>query len=303
MKILLTGGAGFVGSNIYNALKDEYDVWVVDNLTFGDSRNIEINPKWLKDKIPVRFKADFNDLRDYVLNSFDILIHCATINIEYAMKEPIETFKVNALNTIKLFERFKGKIIYTSTASVYGNAAELPTKECAPDNVSNAYDQSKLIAEHYLQLRGNYTTLRLSNVYGINQRPDKDIVGVVGKFVDSILNNKPVTIYGDGKDTRDYTYVSDVVRAVEMCVEQKAKNKEYNISGGDELSIMELANKIAYLVGTPIVVKNVKSRKIDKINRRLLDTTLAQEELGWHPLIGINKGLEKTIFWQRKEYR
>ncbi len=294
-KILLTGGLGFIGSNIANKLWDKYDITIVDDLSFGDERNNEMLTE---------FKyGGFEDLREYYLNDFDILLHCATVNINYAINYPIETFKINALKTIELFQRFKGKIIYTSTSSVYGQANELPTKEYSDELVFNAYDQSKLIAEKFLQQRGNFTTLRLSNVYGENQRPDNEYSGVICKFIYNILKGEPVSIYGLGESTRDYTYVDDVVDAIELCIEQKAKNKEINISGGNEIATIDLAVKLAKIMDDQVLrVKKLKKRKIDKISRRYLDVTLAKEELGWTPKTDFNNGLEKTIKWIRKEY-
>ena len=294
MKILITGGCGFVGSNIANELKDIYDITVVDDLSFGDEENLD-NDVFV-------MVIDFNNLSAKFVNQFDVLIHCATANINYAITNPIKTFKLNALNTINLFKKFKGKIIYTSTSSVYGNATQLPTTENAKEDVYNAYDQSKLIAEKYLQLRGNYTTLRLSNVYGVNQRPSNPYAGVIGRFIDQAITHKPLTVFGKGFATRDYTYISDVVEAVRLCIIQKPKNKEMNISAGCEVSTYNLAEKIADIVGERYYIKYVDGRVVDKIMRRLLDSSLAKEELGWKAKIGINKGLKQTINWHREEY-
>ncbi len=294
MKILITGGMGFVGSNIANTLNDKYDITVVDDLSFGSKKNLK--------RDVFKLVIDFNDLSQEFLDQFDVLVHCATANINFAITKPIETFKINALNTINLFSRFKGKIVYTSTSSVYGSSKTLPTKESEPKNVYNAYDQSKLIAEQYLQLRGNYTTLRLSNVYGKNQRPENTYAGVVGKFLFQAMKRIPITVYGDGKATRDYTYVDDVVKAVDLCIEQDAKNKEYNVSGYNEFSSKDLVKEIVDAVGEPYNVEHLKNRPIDKISRRLLDSTLIKEDMGWEAEVDLKDGLKKTYKWVKKEY-
>ncbi len=294
MKILITGGMGFVGSNIANILNDKYDITVVDDLSFGSKKNLK--------RDVFKLVIDFNDLSQEFLDQFDVLVHCATANINFAITKPIETFKINALNTINLFSRFKGKIVYTSTSSVYGSSKTLPTKESEPKNVYNAYDQSKLIAEQYLQLRGNYTTLRLSNVYGKNQRPENTYAGVVGKFLFQAMKRIPITVYGDGKATRDYTYVDDVVKAVDLCIEQDAKNKEYNVSGYNEFSTNALVKEIVDAVGEPYNVEHLKNRPIDKISRRLLDSTLIKEDMGWEAEVDLKDGLKKTYKWVKKEY-
>lgn len=295
MKILLTGGCGFVGSNIANQLKEEYEITVVDDLSFGDEANL--------DGDVFRMIMDFKHLSEKLINQFDVLIHCATANINFAITNPIATFKINSLDTINLFSKFKGKIIYTSTSSVYGNAKEIPTTENCSEDVYNAYDQSKLTAEKYLKLRGNYTTLRLSNVYGINQRPENPYAGVIGRFVHQALNHIPITVYGKGYATRDYTYVDDVVEAIRLSIEQKAKNKEMNISAGGEIETYNLAEMIADIVGERYYITYVDSRPIDKIPRRLLDSTLALNELGWEAKVGIKKGLKHTINWIKEEYK
>src|SRR5574343_89264 len=204
--IFVTGIAGFIGSNLANELHDRgYTVKGCDNLQFGYPDN-------LNDDIYCT-RQGFEELSTDNINQFDTLVHCACANIIYSQENPIDTFKTNALKTIQLFERFEGKIIYTSTASVYGNAESLPTKEIDPLNVYNAYDQSKLISEYYLQKRGNYTTLRLSNVYGKNQRPENPYAGVVAKFIECIKNCDPVNIIGDGLDKRDLTYYKATIDA------------------------------------------------------------------------------------------
>lgn len=298
-RILITGGAGFVGSNIAKALVKEHEIFIVDNLSFGSKKNLDT------DILTTHFlNDDFNNIPVVFLNSFDILIHCATVNINYAIQHPIETFKVNALNTIDLFRRFKGKIIYTSTSSVYGQADEFPTKETAEMRVFNAYDQSKLIAERYLKLRGNYTTLRLSNVYGINQRPDNPYSGVVAKFIYEMMLDHKVEIFGDGEATRDYTHIKDVVRAIEMAIEGGgyAYNMTFNISGSNEVSTIGLVKKIAILLDKEGYFINKPNRAIDKISRRLLDTSLIEKHLGWTPKVAFNDGLTHTIEWIKEEY-
>jgi UDP-glucose 4-epimerase len=272
MKIAITGAAGFVGSNLFNSYEGSGNVFGIDNLQFGYEDNCE-------------YDIYVGEFLDFDLKNIDVLCHLATANIIYAIDNPIETFRTNALKTIELFDRFKGKIVYTSTASVYGNASGLPTKEAAPIQVSNAYDMSKHIAEQYLRKRGNYTTLRLSNVYGKNQRADHPYSGVIGKFTGADV----LTIYGDGEATRDYTNVVDVVRAIRMAVEQPAKNTEINIASGVETSI----NQIASYFDKPRTYKT--GRAIDKIDRRCLDTSRAKELLGWeydNMLYNINNYLE-----------
>lgn len=295
MKILITGGLGFVGTNIAERLSKKHEVFVIDNLMFGDRRN-EL------EGVSSR-KADFLDMEQKELDYFDVLIHCATVNINYSIENPIETFKTNALKTIELFNRFKGRIIYTSTSSVYGQAEEIPTPEEAPKLTYNAYDQSKLIAEHYLRLRGDFTTLRLSNVFGEYQRPDNDCAGVVGKFIGRILDNLPVDVYGSGKSTRDYTYVGDVVDAVEFFLEEHdSLNKEINIGGGNEMSVLELVKTLQDIIGEKVIYRYVSARAVDRIDRRVIDVSLSRT-YGFESKTSMEEGLKKTVEWIKNEYK
>jgi UDP-glucose 4-epimerase len=290
MNILITGGAGFVGSNVANQLKRKHDIKVFDNLKFGCRENLDEGINF--------YNVDFSMFLEDKLNQFDILLHLACANIIYAQHNKVDTFKVNALDSIDLFKKFKGKIIYTSTASVYGDN-NVPTTEDAEKKVSNAYDQSKLIAEKYLELRGNYTTLRLSNVYGPNQRASNPYSGVIAKFITAGLKGNEMHIHGDGSATRDYTYIDDVVNAIDRAIELDATNCPINISGNEETSIEALAVYISHLLEIPINVKYIKNRQIDTISRRWLDITRARDLLGWEPKVKLKEGLIKTIEWNR----
>lgn len=292
-KIILTGACGFVGSNIAKRLVySGYKTMGIDNLSFGNEKNI--------DKCVPYYKYGFEFLTESELSEFDILIHCATSNIIYAMDKPIETFQNNATNTIKLFRKFKGKIIYTSTVSVYGQADIIPTPEDAEIRTSNAYDQSKYIVELFLYQRENYTTLRLSNVYGINQRADNPFCGVMGKLINNILNNELVKINGDGKQTRDYTFVDDVVDAIMVVIQKESLNTEINIASGKEISINKLIDIIVNITDKIALKKYVESRNIDGITRRCLDIKKAEQLLEWKPKTSLEEGIKKTIGWMKE---
>ena len=295
-RYIITGAAGFVGSNLFNKMVAEgYNVEGIDNLSFGFKENISEGAKF--------WTADFSKMPDDFWNGFDVLIHLATANIIFAMGNEVKTFETNSLNTMALFKKFAGrKIIYTGTTSIYGNADEYPTNEYAPHKCYNAYDTSKYIAEMYLHQQGNFTTLRLSNVYGPNQRPNSAFSGVIGKMLGRHLNNEPIKIFGDGQDTRDYTYIDDVVRALLLSIEQESLNTEINIASGVETT----ANKLVKIIGGEEAFGKViylEPRKIDAIKRRCLNIERANYMLGWQPKVKLEDGMKITYDWMKKEMR
>ena len=240
----------------------------------------------------------FEDLTQEDLYSFDVLVHLACDNIIYSQDHCLESFKTNAFNTFMLFKKFKGKIIYTSTCSVYGQSDVIPTPEDAEIRVNGVYDQSKYLSEMYLQFRGNQTTLRLSNVYGRNQRPDHVFSGVIGKLIGNALKKKPFTIIGDGKATRDYTYIDDVIEAIVKAINLSPIECAVNIATGKEANAIVLASIISELTGCEYRLRRIQERSIDTINRRCLDISLAKRLLDWEPKTELYNGIARTI----KEY-
>lgn len=281
----ITGIAGFIGSNLANKMASiGMDVSGCDNLKFG-----------VKDNTFVLF--DVKDFDQVKLEKDDVLIHCACDNIIYGIEYPVETFKTNALKTIEMLRKFKGRIVYTSTSSIYGQAHEFPTHESHPYSVYNAYDQSKLIAELFLKQRGNYTTLRLSNVYGLNQRPSNPYAGVIGKFVGLAKAGFSLPINGSGSQTRDYTYVDDVVDAIIRACRTVSLDTEINIGTGVETSVMDVAIMVSDISHAQVV--SIPERPIDKITRRCLDISKAEALLDWHPNVSVKEGID--LLW--KNYR
>lgn len=294
MNICLWGCKGFIGSNLFLRLYADKKINIVgyDDLSFGDDRN----------GFFTYFQKDISVLEDEeYLNRFDVIILSYCSNIIYAQDHVIETFKNNALTALRLLDKFKGKVINLSTSSVYNEATIFPTPETAELHTYNAYDSSKLIVELFLKQRGNYTTLRLSNVFGTYQRSSNPYCGVVSRFFDDAMNDRSVKIIGNGSQSRDFTYVDDVVDAVEMAVNQEAKNTEINIGTGEETLIRNLAVEIFRCIDKIPKYEFVHKRSIDTIDRRCLDITKAKELLGWIPKHLLYQGLAKTYEWIKSE--
>lgn len=297
--ILVTGALGFLGSNLCTRLIElSHEVYGIDNEKFGSKSNIDTH----SDTNWEFAKDDFNNVSSDFLTFFHTVIHCATVNLIYSQDRPMETVTNNAMNTIDFYNRFSGKIINISTASVYGNSLSIPSKEDDKINCSNPYDTSKRIVELYLHQRGNYTTIRPSNIFGKNQRPENPYCGVIGKMINSALKDEPIKINGDGFSTRDYTYVDDVIDAIVRAVDLPALNTEINVSGGCETDTLGLAKTICNLSGSTHKVCFIPNRSIDTISRRRLDITKAKTLLDWEPQTTLSQGILKTIEWQIREY-
>lgn len=287
-KILIIGFAGFIGSNIFRRLKEKHAVIGIDDLSFGNLKNIESNYGWSVSCI--------SKLEKSFLDTFDMIISSYCSNIIYAMDNGIVTYENNIINGMKCFSKFKGKIIYLSTSSVYGNPTKIPTPENYSGELYGAYAISKYVMEEYLKIRGNYTTLRLSNVYGPNQRPDNPYCGVVNKFIYNKLKGIKSPIHSTVRSSRDYTYVCDVVDAIERCVGLPALETEINIG----TSIETTMKKLVYIIGCDYEI--VEAREIDNITRRRLNIDKAKKLLDWQPETSLDEGIKKTEEWIKKEY-
>lgn len=288
-KIFITGCAGFVGSNVVKRLIElGHTVGGCDSMMFGYEKNLPEDFKFTK------FDISGLELSDL---DWDILVSCHTANIIFAQRNEIHTHQINTLDTIELFRDFRGKIIYTSTSSVYGNAEQFPTKEDAPIKLTNAYARSKYCAELFLQDRGDYSTLRLTNVYGTNQRPDHPYSGVMGKVLNTMLHGGEISVYGDGQQTRDFVYVDDVVDAIVKAIDLPAQNTEINIGTKIETSVNQLIKIAEQYQNEEYKIRNVTPRAIDTVDRRCLDNSKALELLGWSPKTDIHLGIAKTVDW------
>ena len=303
-RILVTGGAGFVGSNIVKLLlKHDAHVTVLDNLFTGFEYLLPKHKKLTFIKGDVCDKELINNL----VKENKYIIHAAAKNIIVSTKNPVEDFQTNIGGTLNLLEACKEhgieKLVYTGSASVYGNPSIIPIPEDSAIYTLSPYAVSKLAGENYcISFYESYNVpisiVRYSNVYGVNQDPRNPYCGVISKFFTSAINESSIKIHGDGEQTRDFTYVEDAAMAtVEALVNPKSVGNIFNTGSGYEVSINNLAKKIIEITNSNSNIEYVDKRDIDNIRRRSVNIEHIRRVLRWSPLFTLDKGLNETYDW------
>lgn len=306
MNILVTGGAGFIGSNLVDTLIDKgHSVVIVDNLSTGTRKNL--NPKAKFYLADIRDEGIIKEI--FSIEKPDIIDHhAAQIDVRKSLEVPGFDAEVNIIGSINLIkeaiEYNVKKFIYVSTGgAIYGEPEKLPVKEDTPINPVCQYGISKHTVEHYLYLYGlhyglNYTVLRYPNVYGPRQNP-KGEAGVNAIFINQMLARKTTIIFGDGEQLRDYVYVGDIVDA-NIAALEKGNNSIYNIASGKGVSVNQIffeLKDILNFIDDPIY----KPARTGEIYKIYLDPSKANDELGWKAKTSFRDGLEKTVEWQRMD--
>ena len=307
-RIVVTGGAGFVGSNVVRRLLDERArVVVLDDFYTGDDTNL---PSDAPNLAVVRGSVtDFELVRD-VLKGASLVFHLAARNIIVSTRNPREDYEVNIGGTLNVLlaarETGVPRVVYSSSTSVYGNPRYLPINEDDATNMLSPYAVSKFAGENYCKAfyesyELSSAVVRYSNVYGTAQRPDNPYCGVVAKFFESTMSGQPPRIHGDGEQTRDFTYIDDVVEATLLAgIRAKADGQVYNVGTGREVTVNQLARLIIEITGAAVEPEYVDRRDIDNIRRRVLNIEKIRRELRWIPTFTIEQGLRRTYEWLKE---
>lgn len=299
MKVLVTGGAGFIGSHIVDGLvKLNHEVSIIDNLYTGSEKNINKNAKFYRCDITNKetLKLVFELERPQV-----VIHHAAQIDVQTSLRRAKFDAKVNIGGTINILEccrEFKvRKIVYPSSAAVYGDPKYLPIDENHPINPISFYGVSKHTPEHYIKIYSElydikYTIFRYANVYGERQGA-KGEGGVISIFIDKFLNGEAPVIFGDGDQTRDFIYVKDVAKANILAID-KGDNEILNISTNTQVSINKLFEIMREIFDAKIMTIYRKPRDGD-IKDSYLDNIKSKMTIGWNNEYGLQEGLKETI--------
>jgi UDP-glucose 4-epimerase len=305
LKILVTGGSGFIGSNLVDKLISLYhDVVVIDDLSTGKVENLNKKSKFYKMDI-----CNEDILEVFNKEKFDIVYHMAAqIDIQKSIKDPIQDAMVNIIGTINILEACRKskvkKIIYSSTAAAYGNPDYLGIDENHYTQPISFYGSSKLSSEYYVSIYSklynlDYTILRYSNVYGIRQDKNGE-GGVISIFLDKIISSENVSIFGDGSATRDYIYVEDVVDANISSIEHG--NREiFNIGTGKYTSVLKLFNFMKDIINKEIGVI-FEDERLEDIKDSYFEINKSMGILNWKPKFCLEDGLRKTIEYYNNKH-
>jgi len=305
-RVLVTGGAGFVGGGVVRRLVEQgARVTVLDDLFTGRAETLPTSVQFVLGSV-----TDATLVRDLVADA-SVVFHMAARNIIASTKNPRDDFDTNIGGTLNVLmsarESKPDRVVYTSSASVYGNPRSIPINEDDPLVLLSPYAVSKLGGENYCgAFYESYglpvAVVRYSNVFGPGQRPDNPYCGVVSKFFASAIAGEPLQIHGDGEQTRDFTFVDDAVEATLMAaIHPRAEGEVFNVGTGIETSVNALAAGIAAAVGGEIEIRHVDRRDIDNIRRRVVNIEKIRRMLRWAPQVTLERGLARTAEWLARE--
>lgn len=308
MRILVTGGAGFIGSHLVESLvRSGHRVRVLDNFFSGRRANLAA----VRDEVEV-IRGDCADASTArrAVRGVEVIFHEAAVpSVARSVADPALSHRANvdATLTMLLAARDAGvrRFIYAGSSSVYGNSPRLPKTEAMPTRPLSPYAVGKLTGEHYVGLFATLfgmetLTLRYFNVFGPRQTADSPYSGVIGRFATALLRGRRPVIYGDGRQSRDFTYVENVVEANRLALEApRVRGEAINVASGRRVSLRHLLRAMAAIAGRPPVAIHRPARPGD-VRHSLADIRLARRRLGYRPRVGLVAGLRPTMDWYRR---
>ncbi|HET6399482.1 MAG TPA: SDR family oxidoreductase [Candidatus Thermoplasmatota archaeon] len=300
MKVVVTGGAGFIGSHIAESYVNEgAEVHIIDDLATGHRRNVPAGATFHEGSI-----LDSNLLSKVFAGASFVFHQAALGSVPRSISDPLRSNEVNVSGTLGVLLAARDaqvrKVVFAASSSAYGDTPTLPKHEAMPVNPQSPYAVTKVAGEHYCRAFSNIyglptTALRYFNVYGPRQDPNGAYAAVIPRFIAAAFKGNPLLIYGDGSQTRDFTYVADVVRANKLAAEEKRTDGlVMNIGAAGRTSIRELAGLVIRLSRSQSRIELAPSRPGD-IRDSLADLTLAERAMGYRPEYPITQGLKLTV--------
>jgi UDP-glucose 4-epimerase len=310
-RIVVTGGAGLIGSTTIDLLLREHApsrIVILDNLSRGSGANIE---SALRDPRVVLLQQDIRDRAsvEAALDGADAVLHLAALRITSCAEEPREAFDVMCTGTYNVVEAAQragvGRVVAASTASVYGMAERFPTTEDHhPYNNRTWYGAAKVMLEGLLRSFNDmhglpYVALRYFNVYGPRMDTRGKYTEVLIRWMERLENGLPPLVLGNGAQTMDFVYVDDVARANVLALSSDVSDEVFNVATGTETSLNELAGVLAQVMGRYITPEYGPERKVNPVPRRLASTQKAEQLLGFHASVPLEEGLRRLVAWWR----
>ncbi len=291
--VLITGGAGFIGSHIADEFVESNDVYILDDFSTGRRENVPDGAEVVEGDV-----RDEDLLADLVPDA-DIVFHeAAVVSVEASVESPLSTHAVTADGTLKLLEAARDgdpRVVLASSAAIYGDPETVPIPETAPTTPGSPYGVDKLTVDHYARVYADLygletVALRYFNVYGPRQVAS-DYSGVISIFLDQAQRGDPITVEGDGTQTRDFVHVSDVVQANVLAATTEHTGEAYNVATGDDATILDIAETIRDVTDSSSSVTHVPPREGD-IEESIADISKARDRLGFEPTVTLEEGLE-----------